>query len=214
MKTMNKYYKLLEKIISNGKKQTNKKGNITYLINQSLELNENDIIKILNEHPIAKKKLSNELELYCSGVTSVKEYNAVGITWWDYCYPEMINTYPTYFKKLPALIEKINKEKRSSKNYMLFIGETGVETSQLPCLSLMQFQISEGRLHVTIFQRSADSNLGLPSDIFQAYLISQKIDITLGSITFFIGNAHIYDNNLTKTGQLLKGDKVKFELNV
>ena len=211
---MNKYYRLLEKIISNGKKQTNKKGDITYLINESLKLNENDILRILKEHPIAKKKLSNELELYCSGITSVKEYNEVGITWWDYCYPEMINTYPTYFKKLPALIEKINKEKRSSKNYMLFIGETGVETSQLPCLSLMQFQISEGRLHVTIFQRSADSNLGLPSDIFQAYLISQKIDITLGSITFFIGNAHIYDNNLTKTGQLLKGDKVKFELNV
>jgi len=211
---MNKYYRLLEKIISNGKKQTNKKGDITYLINESLKLNENDILRILKEHPIAKKKLSSELELYCSGITFVKEYNAVGITWWDYCYPEMINTYPTYFKKLPALIEKINKEKRSSKNYMLFIGETGVETSQLPCLSLMQFQISEGRLHVTIFQRSADSNLGLPSDIFQAYLISQKIDITLGSITFFIGNAHIYDNNLTKTGQLLKGDKVKFELNV
>ena len=211
---MNKYYKLLEKIISNGKKQTNKKGNITYLINESLKLNENDILRILKEHPIAKKKLSNELELYCSGITSVKEYNAVGITWWDYCYPEMINTYPTYFKKLPVLIEKINKEKRSSKNYMLFIGETGVETSQLPCLSLMQFQISEERLHVTVFQRSADSNLGLPSDIFQAYLISQKIDITLGSITFFIGNAHIYDNNLNKTELLLKGDKVKFELNV
>ena len=211
---MNKYYKLLEKIISNGKKQTNKKGNITYLINESLKLNENDILRILKEHPIAKKKLSNELELYCSGITSVKEYNEVGITWWDYCYPEMINTYPTYFKKLPALIEKINKEKRPSKNYMLFIGETGVETSQLPCLSFIQFQISEERLHVTVFQRSADSNLGLPSDIFQTYLISQKIDITLGSITFFIGNAHIYDNNLINTEQLLKGGKVKFELNV
>ena len=211
---MNKYYKLLKKIISNGKKQTNKKGDITYLINESLKLNENDILRILKEHPIAKKKLSNELELYCSGITSVKEYNEVGITWWDYCYPEMINTYPTYFKKLPALIEKINKEKRPSKNYMLFIGETGVETSQLPCLSLMQFQISEERLHVTVFQRSADSNLGLPSDIFQTYLISQKIDIALGSITFFIGNAHIYDNNFIKTEQLLKGGKVKFELNV
>ena len=57
---MNKYYRLLEKIISNGKKQTNKKGDITYLINESLKLNENDILRILKEHPIAKKKLSNE----------------------------------------------------------------------------------------------------------------------------------------------------------
>ena len=74
---------------------------------------------------------------------SLSTYNKHGINWWDYCKPELINSYPTYFKKLPKLIAKINKEKRSSKNYVLFIGETGVETNQLPCLSLIQFQISE-----------------------------------------------------------------------
>ena len=211
---LNKYYKLLDKILIEGKKQKNKKGNITYLINETLDLDNSEVLRVLEEHPIAKTKLSAELELYCNGITSVKEYNKVGISWWDYCYPEMINTYPTYFKKLPALIEKINKEKRSSKNYMLFIGETGVQTSQLPCLSLMQFQISDGKLCITVFQRSADSNLGLPSDIYQTYLISKKIDIPLSNITFFIGNAHIYDNNLKKTNSLLNGNKVKFELNV
>ena len=211
---MNKYYKLLNKILEEGKEQKNKKGDIKYLINEVLSMGPEDISRIANEHPIAKKKLSSELELYCKGITSVKEYNEVGITWWDYCYPEMINTYPTYFKKLPALIEKINKEKRSSKNYMLFIGETGVETSQLPCLSLLQFQISEGRLYITVFQRSADSNLGLPSDIYHAYLISNMINIPLENITFFIGNAHIYKNNIDKTYKLLNGETVKFDLNV
>ena len=97
---------------------------------------------------------------------------------------------------------------------MLFIGETGVETSQLPCLSLMQFQISEGKLHITVYQRSADSNLGLPSDIYHAYLISEMIDIPLANITFFIGNAHIYANNRDKTVLLLNGKPVKFNLNV
>ena len=211
---MNKYYKLLAKILKQGEEQKNKKGDIKYLINEVLSMTPANVKRILEEHPIAKKKLSKELELYCKGITSVKDYNEAGITWWDYCAPNMINTYPTYFKKLPALIEKINKEKRPSKNYMLFIGETGVETSQLPCLSLMQFQISNGKLHVTVFQRSADSNLGLPSDIYHAYLISRMIDIPLANITFFIGNAHIYSNNIDKTKQLLKGDSVKFQLNV
>ena len=116
---MNKYYQLLDKILKNGKLQTNKKGNIKYLINEVLSMDQKDIIKIIDQHPIAKKKLSKELELYCKGKTSVSEYNKVGITWWDYCTPKMINTYPTYFKKLPKLINKINKEKRSSKNYIL-----------------------------------------------------------------------------------------------
>lgn len=211
---MNKYYVILKKILEQGNTQKNKKGDIIYLLNEVLSMDKEDIIKIIEEHPIAKKKLSNELELYCKGITAVKDYNAIGVTWWDYCAPNMINTYPKYFKKLPKLLEKINKEKRSSKNYMLFIGETGINTSQLPCLSLIQFQISKNELYMTVYQRSADSNLGLPSDIYQMYLISKQIDIPLKNITFFIGNAHIYTNNIDKTKLLLKGEKVKFELNV
>lgn len=210
---MNKYYKLLNDIINTGQKQNNKKGNIIYLLNQVLSMNVNEINKIFNEHKIAKKKLKNELTLYCKGIDEVIEYNKLNITWWDYCKPKMKNTYPKYFKKLPKLINKINKEKRSSKNYILFIGETGVETSQLPCLSLFQFQISNNKLFITVYQRSADSNLGLPSDIYHAYLISKMIDIELENITFFIGNAHIYENNIEKTKLLLKGNKVNFKLN-
>lgn len=211
---MNKYYKLLDKILKQGEEQKNKKGDIKYLLNEVLSMTPDNVNRILKEHPIAKKKLSKELKLYCNGNTLVKDYNLAGINWWDYCAPNMVNTYPTYFKKLPELIKKINKEKRSSKNYVLFIGETGVQTSQLPCLSLIQFQISKNKLYITVYQRSADSNLGLPSDIYHVYLISNMINIPLANITFFIGNAHIYENNIEKTTFLLNGKVVKFELNV
>lgn len=211
---MNKYYKTLQNILDNGKTQSNKKGNIKYLLNETISMSKFDLMQIFLEHKIAKKKLRDELNLYFKGITHVKEYNKLGIYWWDYCAPELINSYPTFFKKLPALIDKINAEKRSSKNYVLFIGETGVETNQLPCLSLIQFQISEGKLYISVYQRSADSNLGLPSDIYQMFLISELINIPLANITFFIGNAHIYENNIENTYSLLKGDKPKFELNV
>lgn len=213
---MNKYYKTLSNILEHGKTQSNKKGNIKYLINEVVSMDKPDLIKIFNEHPIAKKKLAIELDLYFKGETEVKEYNKAKINWWDYCAPTLINSYPTYFEKLPALIEKINKEKRPSKNYVLFIGETGVKTNQLPCLSLIQFQISDKKLFMSIYQRSADSNLGLPSDIYQMFLISQLIDIDLSNITFFIGNAHIYENNIKSTYSLLEApfSKPKFSLNV
>ena len=67
---------------------------------------------------------------------------------------------------------------------------------------------------MTVFQRSADCSLGLPSDIYQMYLISKMIDIELNNITFVIGNAHLYNNNIENTKKLLKGEKVNFELNV
>ena len=211
---MNKYYKTLQNILDNGQTQSNKKGNIIYLLNEVLSMGKTDLTQIFSEHKIAKKKLGAELELYFKGITDVKEYNKIGINWWDYCAPELINSYPTYFSKLPALINKINTEKRSSKNYVLFIGETGVPTNQLPCLSLIQFQISDNKLHMTVFQRSADSSLGLPSDIYQMYLISKLINVELANITFFIGNAHIYENNIENTIKLLNGENPKFSLNV
>jgi len=209
-----KYYNLLRDIITNGTYQSNKKGNIVYLTNQVLSHNVDELNELFNNHPIAKKKLRAELELYMSGETQVEKYKEQGIEWWNYCSPELINSYPTYFKKLPALIEKINKEKRSSKNYVLFIGDTDAPTNQLPCLSLIQFQIENNKLDMTVYQRSADSNLGLPSDIFQMNCIADLIDIELNSITFFIGNAHIYENNIVATNQLLAGEKVTYSLNV
>ena len=211
---MNKYYQTLQNILEKGKTQSNKKGNIKYLINEVLSMDKKDLLEIFDEYKIAKTKLQKEINLYLGGVTEVKKYNNEGIFWWDYCAPTLINSYPTYFKKLPKLIDQINKEKRPSKNYVLFIGETGIETNQLPCLSLIQFQISEGRLYITVYQRSADSNLGLPSDIYQIFLISKLINMPLANITFFIGNAHIYENNIDNTYELLKGNNPKFELNV
>lgn len=211
---MNKYYQTLTNILDGGELQKNKKGNIIYLINEKLSMDIADLKDIFEEHPIAKEKLRKELFLYMTGVTDISIYEEYGIKWWDYCKPEFINSYPTYFQKLPDLIQKINKENRPSKNYVLFIGETDVETNQLPCLSLIQFQISQGELYMTVYQRSADSNLGLPSDIYQMYLVAEMIDAPLKNITFFIGNAHIYANNIEKTRLLLAGGKANFELNV
>jgi len=211
---MNKYYQTLQSILEKGKTQLNKKGNIKYLINEILSMDKGDLLKIFNEHKIAKSKLQKEINLYFNGVTEIKKYNEEGIFWWDYCAPSLINSYPAYFKKLPLLINKINTEKRPSKNYILFLGETLIEKNQLPCLSLIQFQISEGELYITVYQRSADSNLGLPSDIYQVFLISGLIDIPLANITFFIGNAHIYENNIDNTYALLKGNSPAFNLNV
>ncbi|MBR1631821.1 MAG: thymidylate synthase [Paludibacteraceae bacterium] len=153
--------------------------------------------------------------MFQAGITSTEQYRAEGITWWDYCGEQLRNSYPTYFSRFPALAEKICTEKRESKNYVLFLGETGVETNQQPCLSLVQFQIEDGSLILSAYQRSSDANLGLPSDIYHLYLMSREIGLPLKTITLYLGNVHIYQTNLFNTFRLLNGDKdIKFTLNV
>lgn len=214
-KAMNKYYRILEKVLSNGRCQQNKKGSIIYLLNEQLSLTPADLLDIFEGHGIARQKLKNELKLFMRGERQVERYREVGINWWDYCGAILINSYPTYFAKLPGLISKINQEKRNSKNYILFLGSTEVESNQAPCLSLIQFQLEDGELVLSAYQRSSDANLGLPSDIYHLYLIARQIDAPLKSITLFLGNVHIYDNNMDKTKRLLAGDDgIKFDLNV
>lgn len=212
---MNKYHIILERILRKGKIQANKKGNIKYLLNECLTLFPADLLDIFESHGIARKKLKSELRLFMQGERNVERYRDVGINWWDYCGAVLINSYPTYFERLPPLISKINREKRNSKNYVLFLGETNAETNQAPCLSLVQFQIDDGELVVSAYQRSSDANLGLPSDIYHLYLMSRQIDLPLKSITLNLGNVHIYENNIGRTEKLLEGDEnIKFDLNV
>lgn len=211
---MNSYHKILEKIIQKGKYQNNKKGKNIGLTNEVLRLKPVDLLELFESHGIARKKLKDELELFIQGERQTEKYRAIGVNWWDYCGPILVNSYPTYFEKLPKLIEKINKEKRNSKNYVLFLGSTDAESNQQPCLSLIQFQIEKGKLIVTAYQRSSDASLGLPCDIYHLYLISKQIDLPLKSITVFLGNVHIYENNFEATKELLSGNQPKFNLNV
>lgn len=212
---MNKYYQTLDKILQTGKTQTNKKGCIKYLLNERLMLTPADLLDIFECHGIARKKLKDELKLFMQGIRDVERYKEAGITWWDYCGHTLVNSYPTYFEKLPPLIAKINQEKRNSKNYVLFLGETGVESNQAPCLSLVQFQIDEGELVLSAYQRSSDANLGLPADIYHLYLMARQVELPLKSITLNLGNVHIYENNIDQTLELLSGvENIKFELNV
>lgn len=211
----NKYHQILRRILDSGKRQSNRKGNIVYLINEQLSLTPADLLDIFEGHGIARKKLRSELKLFMSGERSVEKYREAGINRWDYCGSILVNSYPTYFEKLPPLLARINSERRSSKNYVLFLGATDAESNQAPCLSLVQFQIENSELVITAYQRSSDANLGLPADIYHLYLMARHIDFPLKSITLFLGNVHIYENNLDSTRRLLAGeDAVKFELNV
>lgn len=212
---MNKYHTILSKILISGRQQQNRKGKIKYLLNQRLTLTPSDLLDIFETHSIARRKLREELRLFMAGERNVDRYREAGITWWDYCGETLVNSYPTYLEKLPPLIAKINRERRSSKNYVLFLGETDAESNQMPCLSLVQFQIDGGRLVLSAYQRSSDANLGLPADIYHLYLMARQIDLPLRSVTLNLGNVHIYENNIEPTRRLLAGEEgLKFNLNV
>ena len=78
-KKMNKYYKILDRIIHTGKQQCNKKGENKYLLNE--QLTPSDLLDIFETHGIARRKLKDELQLFMQGERQIEKYRKAGIAW-------------------------------------------------------------------------------------------------------------------------------------
>ena len=111
---MNKYYRILDKILATGKTQTNKKGNIQYLLNEQLSLTPADLLDIFEGHNIARKKLRSELQLFMQGERNVEKYREAGINWWDYCGSILVNGL--LYIDLERVIPEANKPRRIEIN--------------------------------------------------------------------------------------------------
>ncbi len=69
-----------------------------------------------------------------------------------------------------------------------------------PCHAFFQFGVSNGRLDLQLYQRSADIALGVPFNIASYALlltmVAQECDLTPGVFVHTLGDAHIYENHV------------------
>lgn len=148
---MNKYHQTLGRVLASGKAQTDREGSIHHLLNERPTLTPVDLLDIFEGHPITRKKLKNESQLFIQGERSVKKYHEADINWWSCCGSILVSGHPTYLGKLPSLIECTSRERCSSKNYALFLDSTNAESSQVSYLNLVQFQVEQRELVVMTY---------------------------------------------------------------
>ncbi|OPH51984.1 thymidylate synthase [Paenibacillus ferrarius] len=76
-----------------------------------------------------------------------------------------------------------------------------------PCHTMFQFYVAEGRLSCQLYQRSADTFLGIPFNIagyaLLTHLIAQECGLGVGEFVHTIGDAHIYTNHMEQIQTLL-----------
>lgn len=86
---------------------------------------------------------------------------------------------------------------------LLFHGWNVADIDQMalpPCHLLYQFFIANGRLSMSLYQRSADVGLGLPFNLASAallvHMVAQQSDLEVGELVWFGHDVHLYHNHL------------------
>lgn len=186
------------------------------------------------------KSIVHELLWFLAGDTNIKYLKDNGVSIWDEWADENGDLGPVYgsqWRRFPApgekghvdqIVDLIDAIKNTPDSRRLIVSAWNpaeiAEMALPPCHTLWQVRIAAGKLHLQLYQRSADMFLGVPFNIASyALLLHMLAHVTgyeAGDFIHSIGDAHIYSNHmeqvqtqLARTPKPLPQLKIKRQVN-
>ena len=187
--------------------------NIKYLVENGVHIWDNDAYRYYNELCIKNGVLpvSREDFLAAAGVESpIEGYrfgdlnHVYGYQWrhWDKPKTE------SFVDQIAQVVETIKKNPDSRRMIVSAWNVAEVEDMALPpCHVLFQFYVANGRLSCQLYQRSADTFLGVPFNIASyallTMMIAQVCGLEAGEFVHTLGDTHLYLNHLEQVDEQL-----------
>lgn len=161
------------------------------------------------------KSIIHELLWFLKGDTNIAYLKENGVRIWDEWADEDGNLGPVYghqwrswaapngetIDQISNVIEDIKKNPDSRRLIVSAWNPSDVPNMALPpCHLLFQFYVADGKLSCQLYQRSADSFLGVPFNIASyallTMMVAQVTGLKPGEFVHTVGDAHIYSNHL------------------
>ena len=106
------------------------------------------------------------------------------------------------------MIERIRTEPDSRRHLVSAWNVADLpEMALAPCHAFFQFYVADGRLSCQLYQRSADTFLGVPFNIASyallTHMVAQVTDLEVGDFVHTLGDAHLYLNHLDQAREQL-----------
>lgn len=213
---MRQYLDLLEKVLEEGVKKSDRTGTGTVSIfGYQMRFDLQEGFPVLTTKKLHLRSIIYELLWFLRGETNVRflKENKVGI--WDEWADENGELGPVYGKQwrswatpdgktidqITQLIHQIKTKPDSRRLIVSAWNVADVEKMALPpCHCLFQFYVADGKLSCQLYQRSADIFLGVPFNIASYALlmmmVAQVCDLEAGEFVHTFGDAHLYLNHL------------------
>lgn len=220
---MVQYHQLLQHILENGVKKTDRTGTGTISVfGHQMRFNLQDGFPLLTTKKVHTKSIIHELLWFLKGDTNISYLKENGVSIWDEWADENGNLGPVYgyqwrswptadgrtIDQISDVIEQIKKNPDSRRLIVSAWNVGEIEKMALPpCHAFFQFYVADGKLSCQLYQRSADTFLGVPFNIASyallTLMIAQVCGLQPGEFVHTFGDAHIYLNHMEQVNLLL-----------
>lgn len=213
---MQQYHDLLRHILQNGTKKEDRTGTGTLsTFGYQMRFNLQDGFPVMTTKKLHLRSIIHELLWFLQGDTNIKYLKENEVRIWDEWADENGDLGPVYgyqwrswpnpdgtsTDQITNLINQIKSNPNSRRLIVSAWNVSFIESMALPpCHCFFQFYVADNKLSCQLYQRSADTFLGVPFNIASYALLTKMVaqvcDLEEGEFIHTFGDVHLYNNHL------------------
>jgi len=213
---MQQYLDLLRHILDNGTEKTDRTGTGTKSVfGYQMRFDLQKGFPLVTTKKVHMKSIIHELLWFLKGETNIAYLKENNVKIWDEWADENGELGPVYGKQwrswegkdgkvVDQVSDLVSQIKNNPDSRRLIISAWNVaelpKMALMPCHTLFQFYVANGKLSCQLYQRSADVFLGVPFNIASyallTLMIAQVCDLEPGEFIHSFGDVHIYSNHI------------------
>ncbi len=223
---MQAYLQLLQHILDTGVSKTDRTGTgTTSCFGYQMRFDLSKGFPLVTTKKLHLKSIIYELLWFLKGDTNIGYLKEHGVRIWDEWANENGDLGPVYGKQWRSwegadgkvydqIKDVITQLKKNPDSRRMIVSAWNVaelpQMALMPCHTIFQFYVSEGKLSCQLYQRSADVFLGVPFNIASYALLTmmmaQVTNLQLGDFVHTFGDVHIYSNHMEQVRLQLSRD--------
>lgn len=213
---MKQYHELLQHILDHGAKKEDRTGTGTISVfGYQMRFNLEEGFPLVTTKKLHLRSIIHELLWFLDGDTNIKYLKDNKVSIWDEWADENGNLGPVYGKQwrswttkeggtIDQIAQVVETLKKNPDSRRIIVSAWNVEDlpkmALAPCHCLFQFYVADGKLSCQLYQRSADTFLGVPFNIASYALLTmmmaQVCNLKVGDFVHTFGDAHLYSNHI------------------
>ncbi|MEY4628132.1 MAG: hypothetical protein RLZZ595_458 [Bacteroidota bacterium] len=220
---MQAYLDLVKHILENGTDKSDRTGTGTRSVfGYQMRFDLNQGFPMVTTKKLHLKSIIHELLWFLKGETNVQYLKENGVSIWNEWADENGELGPVYGKQWRSwsgadgntydqILDLINQIKKNPDSRRLIVSAWNVaelpKMALMPCHTLFQFYVADGKLSCQLYQRSADVFLGVPFNIASyallTMMVAQVCGLGLGDFVHTFGDVHLYNNHFEQAKEQL-----------